>query len=79
MKKKILKILWIVFSITIIMLSAGCKKDTETEEKPPKSIKIICEDTVFPMVNDLVRDYNLNNDPVVTVESIDRESAFNKL
>ena len=61
------------------MLSPGCKKDTETKEKKPKNIKIICEDTVLPMVNDLVRDYNLNNDPVVTVESVDRESAFNKL
>ena len=61
------------------MLSVGCKKDKETKEQQPKNIKIICEDTVLPMVNDLVRDYNLNNDPVVTVESIDRESAFNKL
>lgn len=79
MKKKKLKILWIIFSITIVMLSAGCKKDTETKDEQPKSIKIICEDTVFPMVNDLVRDYNSNNDPVITLESIDRENAFNKL
>ncbi|MGH4122642.1 MAG: substrate-binding domain-containing protein [Clostridium sp.] len=79
MKRKKLKTLWIIFSIIIVMLSAGCKKDTETKDQQPKSIKIICEDTVFPMVNDLVRDYNLNNDPVVTVESVDRESAFNKL
>ncbi|MBU3141947.1 substrate-binding domain-containing protein [Clostridium sp. CF012] len=79
MKKKKLKILWIIFSVTIVLLSVGCKKDTETKGEQPKSIKILCEDTVFPMVNDLVRDYNSNNDPVVTVESIDRERAFNKL
>jgi len=79
MKKNKLKTIWIIFSIAIIMLSAGCKKDTESKEKKPESIKIICEDTVLPMVNDLVRDYNLNNDPVITVESTDREDAFNKL
>ena len=79
MKKYKLKTIWIIFSIAIIMLSAGCKKDKETKEKKPESIKIICEDTVLPMVNDLVRDYNLNNDPVITVESTDREDAFNKL
>lgn len=79
MKKKNLNILWIIFSIAIVMLSSGCKKDTKAKEQQPKSIKVICEDTVFPMVNDLVRDYNLNNDPVVSVESIERESAFNKL
>ncbi|MBZ9687785.1 substrate-binding domain-containing protein [Clostridium estertheticum] len=79
MKKKNLKPLLIIFSITILMLSTGCKKDTKIKDQQPKSIKIICEDTVFPMVNDLVRDYNLNNDPVVTIESIDREGAFNKL
>ncbi|MBZ9635542.1 substrate-binding domain-containing protein [Clostridium sp. FP1] len=79
MKKKRLKTLWLIFSITIAMLGVGCKKDAETKDQKPKNIRIICEDTVFPMVNDLVRDYNLNNDPVVTVESVDRESAFNKL
>ena len=79
MKNKKLKFFWIIFSITFIMLSSGCKKDTETKEKQPKAIKIICEDTVLPMVTDLVRDYNLNNDPIITVESIERENAFNKL
>ena len=79
MKKKFLKTFSIIFCISLIMLSSACKKDAETKEKPTKSIKIICEDTVLPMVNDLVRDYNLNNDPVVTVEFAPRESAFNKL
>jgi phosphate transport system substrate-binding protein len=55
------------------------KKEAENKEKQTKSIKIVCEDTVFPMVNDLVRDYNLNNEPVVTVEYLSRESAFTKL
>ena len=31
------------------------------------------------MVNDLVRDYNLNNDHAVTVECAEKEGAFNKL
>ena len=79
MKKKRLITLWLILSITIIMLSTGCKKDKEAKDEQPKNIKIICEDTVLPMVSDLARDYNLNNDSVVTVESIDRESAFNKL
>lgn len=79
MKKIILKTFSIIFCISMVILGTGCKKDAETKEKPPKSIKIICEDTVLPMVNDLVRDYNLNNDPIVTVESADRESAFKKL
>ncbi|MGH4137168.1 substrate-binding domain-containing protein [Clostridium sp.] len=79
MRNKNLKTFGIIFSISILMLNIGCKKDTETKEKQPKAIKIVCEDTVFPMVNDLVRDYNLNNDPVVTVEYLDRESAFSKL
>lgn len=79
MKKRKLKTFGVFFCISIIMLSGGCKKDAQTKEKPSESIKIICEDTVLPMVNDLVRDYNLNNDPVVTLESIDRENAFNKL
>jgi phosphate transport system substrate-binding protein len=79
MKKKKLKIFSIVFCICLVTLSIGCKKDTEPKEKQPKTIKIFCEDTVLPMVNDLVRDYNLNNDPIVTVGSAPRESAFNKL
>jgi len=77
MKKINLKNFWILF--IIILISSGCKKDMQTKEEQPKNIKVICEDTVFPMVNDLVRDYNFNNDPVVTVESFDREVAFNKL
>lgn len=79
MKKKILKSFSIILCISIIGLSSGCKKEAETKEKPSKSIKIICEDTALPMVNDLVRDYNLNNDPVVTVESAPRENAFDRL
>ncbi|MGV8984452.1 substrate-binding domain-containing protein [Clostridium sp.] len=79
MRNKNLKTFGIIFSISILILSIGCKKDAETKEKQPKNIKIICEDTVFPMVNDLVRDYNLNNDPVVTLEHLGRDSAFNKL
>ena len=55
------------------------QKGSETKDQQPKAIKIICEDTVLPMINDLVRDYNLNNDPIITVESMDRENAFNKL
>lgn len=79
MKKKILKSFSIILCISIIGLNIGCKKEAETKEKPSKSIKIICEDTALPMVNDLVRDYNLNNDPVVTVESAPRENAFDRL
>jgi phosphate transport system substrate-binding protein len=79
MRKQILKTFSIIFCISMIILSAGCKKDEESKEKKPEIIKVICEDTVLPMVNDLVRDYNLNNDPVVTVEFIERETAFNKL
>ena len=83
MKKKILKIFSIIFCISMIMLNSGCKKEAETKEKgkekQTKNIKIICEDTVLPMVNDLVRDYNLNNEPIVTVEPAQREGAFNKL
>ena len=33
----------------------------------------------IPMVSDLVRDYNLNNENVITVKCEDRENAFNKL
>ena len=79
MRNKNLKAFGIIFSISILILSSGCKKDAETKGKQHENIKIICEDTVMPMVNDLVRDYNLNNDPVVTVEYLDRESAFTKL
>lgn len=79
MKKKNLKAFSIVFWICLVMLSVGCKKDAAPKEEQPKTIKILCEDTVLPLVNDLVRDYNLNNDPVVTVGSSPRESAFDKL
>jgi len=79
MKKKILKTFSVIFCISMVMLSSGCKKDAESKEKKTENIKIICEDTVLPMVNDLVRDYNLNNEPVVTVESASKESALNKL
>jgi phosphate transport system substrate-binding protein len=79
MKKMRLKTLTTILCIIIIILFAGCKKDEQPEENKSKSIKIICEETVLPMVNDLARDYNLNNDTVVTVEILDRESAFNKL
>ena len=79
MKNKNLKTFLMFLCISLLMLSVGCKKDEATKEKQSKNIKIICEDTVTPMVNDLVRDYNLNNDPVVTVEVVPRESAFNKL
>jgi phosphate transport system substrate-binding protein len=79
MKKISLKTLTTILCIIIIILFTGCKKDAKPEDKKSKSIKIICEDTVLPMVNDLARDYNLNNDTVVTVEILDRESAFSKL
>lgn len=79
MRKKCLRIFWVIFGISLIMLSVGCKKDKQTKEEQFKSIKIVCEDTVLPMVNDLVRDYNLNNNSVVIVESAQRESAFKKL
>lgn len=79
MKKMSLKTLTTILCIIIIILFTGCKKDAQPEEKKSESIKIICEETVLPMVNDLARDYNLNNDTVVTVEILDRESAFTKL
>ncbi|MBU3091957.1 substrate-binding domain-containing protein [Clostridium sp. CF011] len=79
MKKKKLKKFFIFFCVSMIMLSTGCKKGAEFKDKKSKSIKIICEDTVFPLVNDLARDYNLNNEHAVTVESGEKESAFNKL
>jgi len=61
------------------MINVGCKKQAENKEKQANAIKIVCEDTVIPMVDDLMRDYNLNNEPVVSVEYMDREAAFNKL
>ena len=79
MKKKKFNTFLIFLCISLIMLSIGCKKDAEDKKNGSKSIKIMCEDTVFPMVSDLVRDYNLNNDIVVTVECSERENAFNKL
>ena len=79
MKKKLFKTISMIFCIIMIILSVGCKKEEASKEKPAKAIKIVCEDTVSPMVNDLVRDYNLNNESQVTVEYSERESAFNKL
>jgi len=79
MERKKLKTILMLFCISIVVLSVGCKKDEVAKGNQPKNIKIICEDTVMPMVSDLVRDYNLNNDPVVTVEVVPRENAFNKL
>lgn len=82
MKKKFLKIISIVICISMIMLSGGCKKSEEGKENKEKStevIKILYEDTVSPMVNDLVKDYNLNNESQVVLEYADRESAFDKL
>ena len=79
MKKKKLRIFPIIFCISMVMLSSGCNKISPGKEKQSKSIKIICEDTVFPVVNDLVRDYNLNNESVVTLETAERESAFSQL
>jgi phosphate transport system substrate-binding protein len=76
MNKKNLKAFLMFFCISIVMISIGCSKDKEEQSK---GVKIICEDTVLPMVSDLVRDYNLNNETVVTVESTQRESAFSKL
>ena len=67
------------FCISLIILSTGCEKDVVDKANGANVINIICEDTVFPMVNDLVRDYNSNNENVITVKSDDRESAFNKL
>ena len=79
MKKKNVKTFSIIFCICLLMMNVGCKKEAEPKEKQTKVIKIICEDAVLPMVTDLVRDYNLNNEPIVTVESAPRESAFVKL
>ena len=79
MKRKHVNTFSIICCICLVMLSVGCKKDEESKEKKSKVIKIMCEDAVMPMVSDLVRDYNLNNDPVVTVESSIRESAYTKL
>lgn len=79
MKNQKFKVFFIIFCISLIILSTGCKKDSGTKVKQTKVINIICEDTVFPMVSDLVRDYNSNNENVLTVKCEDRESAFNKL
>ncbi|MBU3111404.1 substrate-binding domain-containing protein [Clostridium lacusfryxellense] len=79
MNKKNLKILLMLFCISIVLLSTGCSKNTKDKAKQSKSIKIICEDTVLPMVSDLAHDYNLNNDTTVTVESTQRENAFDAL
>ena len=69
----------IIFFIGLIMMCSGCKKDVGNKAKQTENINIICEDTVFPMVSDLVRDYNLNNENIITVKCEDRETAFNKL
>ena len=79
MNKKKLKAFLMFLCISIAMINIGCSKNMEDKSKQSKSIKIICEDTVLPMVNDLVRDYNLNNDTTVTVESTLRENALSKL
>jgi len=79
MKKKKPKIFTIFVCVGMVMLCVACNKISRGEEKQSKNIKIICEDTVFPMVNDLVRDYNLNNEFAVTVETVQRERAFNEL
>lgn len=79
MKKTNVKKFTVFLCIIMIILSVGCKKEPKTEEKKSKSIKIICEDTVLPLVNDLLRDYNLNNETAITVEFLERESAFTKL
>jgi phosphate transport system substrate-binding protein len=79
MNKINFKSLTIFFCISILMLITACKKDAKVDDKQSKNIKIICEDTVLPMVSDLVRDYNLNNDSVITVETLERENAFSKL
>lgn len=79
MKKMRLKTLTIILCINIIILVTGCKKDAKTEDQQPKIIKITCEETVFPMVDDLARDYNLNNETAITVEILERENAFTKL
>ena len=79
MKNQKFKAFLILFCISLVILSTGCQKDSETKTKQTKVINIICEDTVFPMVSDLVRDYNLNNENVLTVKCENREIAFNKL
>jgi phosphate transport system substrate-binding protein len=79
MKKMSLKTLTTILCMSIIILVTGCKKDAKTEEEQPKIIKIICEETVYPMVNDLASDYNLNNETAITVEILERENAFTKL
>lgn len=79
MRKMSLKTVTTILCICIIILVTGCKKDENPEKQQPKSIKIICEETVFPMVNDLARDFNLNNETAITVEIIERENAFIKL
>ena len=79
MKKMNIKTLTTIFCISIVMLNTGCKKEAQLEGKQSKSIKIICEESVSPMVNDLARDYNLNNETVVIVEILDRDSAFTKI
>ncbi|WP_435791537.1 substrate-binding domain-containing protein [Clostridium sp.] len=79
MKKMNIKTLTTILCISIVMLNTGCKKEAQVEVKKSKSIKIICEESVSPMVNDLARDYNLNNETVVVVEILDRDSAFTKI
>ncbi|MBX4266266.1 substrate-binding domain-containing protein [Clostridium estertheticum] len=79
MKNKKIKFFFMFCCISLIMVSIGCKKDVGNKTNGSKNINIICEDTVFPMVSDLVHDYNSNNETTITVKSEDRESAFNKL
>lgn len=79
MKKKKMKFFMAFFIIIILFISIGCEKDKESKGQKPKNIKIICEDTALPMVTDLVRDYNLNNDSVITIDSAYKENAFKKL
>lgn len=76
MKKTVL-----VFSMILVMLvSSGCPGNEQGKNNSDKEQKVLiyCDETVMPMVHDLVKDHNLNNKPNLSYSVVNKDMAINK-
>ena len=76
MKNKLINSVLLVLFLSLSF--TACSKK-ESGEKKPKEITIACDFSVVPLVDDLVKDYNLNNKSSTKIEYMSMVDAMSKL
>jgi len=76
MKKKLINSILLVLLLSLSF--TACSKK-ESGEKKPKEITIACDYGFQPLIDDLVKDYNLNNKSSTKIEYLPTVEAISKL